>query len=233
MNYLKAEKEISFINGKIRQLDYNKEFNIIKRSRTFNGIYHLKHQDIILDWIDFNKPINCLEIGTHEGQSTTYFLNKYLKNNKKSKLLCCDPFYKSHWCNLNEMALCYEDILKINLKNNDIFNQVKIYRGKGEDLYKEEFYQKEVYDFIYIDDIHSYKATSLNIKNCWDKLKIGGIIIFDDYNEDYAHYDREEARGWCEPVRKALDDHLFDGLKHCYVLWEEYQIIIVKLLQEI
>ena len=224
------KKENRIIKDKSRQLHYNEEYNIVKRARTFDGLYHLPKWSIIEKYIDFSKPINCLEIGTHEGQSTTFFLNKYLKQNKNSKLLCCDPFYISHWNNLSINALCYKDILLENLKN-DINNQVSLFTGTGKDLYKNEvFINTKKYDLIYIDDNHSYDNTVLNIKNCWDKLDIGGIIIFDDYNEEYATYDNEEAKRWCEPVRNAINDTIFNSDKIYDLLLDDYQLIIIRLL---
>ena len=223
-------KEKRIIKDKSRQLHYNQEYNIVKRARTFDGLYHLPKWSIIENYIDFTKPINCLEIGTHEGQSTTFFLNKYLKQNNNSKLLCCDPFYVSHWNNLSDSPICYKDILLENLKN-DIYNQVSLFTGTGRDLYKNElFTNTKKYDLIYIDDNHSYDNTVLNIENCWDKLDIGGIIIFDDYNEDYAIYDYEEAKGWCEPVRNAINDTIFNSNKIYDILLDDYQLIIIRLL---
>ncbi len=223
-------KERRIIKEKLRTIHYNKEFNIIKRARTFDGLYHLPKWSVIENYIDFSKPINCLEIGTHEGQSTTFFLNKYLTQNKNSKLLCCDPFYVSHWNNLSNTALCYKDILLENLKN-DINNQVSLFTGTGKDLYKNElFINTKNYDLIYIDDNHSYNNTILNIENCWDKLGIGGIIIFDDYNEEHANYDYDEAKGWCEPVRNAINDSIFNSNKTYDILLDDYQLIIIRLL---
>jgi len=223
-------KERRIIKDKLRTIHYNQEYNIVKRARTFDGLYHLPKWSIIENYIDFTKPINCLEIGTHEGQSTTFFLNNYLKQNKNSKLLCCDPFYVSHWNKLSKTALCYKDILLENLKN-DIYNQVSLFTGTGRDLYKNElFINTKKYDLIYIDDNHSYDNTVLNIENCWDKLDIGGIIIFDDYNEEYANYDYEEAKAWCEPVRNAINDTIFNSSKIYDILLDDYQLIIIRLL---
>ena len=223
-------KERRIIKDKLRTIHYNQEYNIVKRARTFDGLYHLPKWSIIENYIDFTKPINCLEIGTHEGQSTTFFLNNYLKQNKNSKLLCCDPFYVSHWNKLSKTALCYKDILLENLKN-DINNQVSLFTGTGRDLYKNElFINTKKYDLIYIDDNHSYDNTVLNIENCWDKLDIGGIIIFDDYNEEYANYDYEEAKAWCEPVRNAINDTIFNSSKIYDILLDDYQLIIIRLL---
>ncbi len=66
-------KERRIIKDKSRQLHYNQEYNIVKRARTFDGLYHLPKWSVIENYIDFTKPINCLEIGTHEGKVLLFF----------------------------------------------------------------------------------------------------------------------------------------------------------------
>ena len=183
MNSWESDKQI--VKGKSRRLHYNKDLNLYKRQRTFDGIHHLVHWSVIPKHIDVNKQLKCLEVGSHEGQSAMYFLKNILKH-PHSELLCCDPWIKSHWLNLTPSNLCYEDVFDFNIKNNINAGSYKInkYRGKNNQLYKEDWYQSDdnTYDIIYIDDIHTYESTKLNIANGFPQLKVGGIMIFDDYD---------------------------------------------------
>ena len=65
MEWEKIQKNIK---NKNRQLDYNKELNLYKRRRTFCGIRCLVHWKILDKYINLNKILKCIEIGSHEGQ---------------------------------------------------------------------------------------------------------------------------------------------------------------------
>jgi len=216
------------LNGKLRKLVYNKHLNLFRRQRTFSGILHLNHWNIIQDYIDLDSKLNCLEIGTHEGQSAMYFL-KFILKNKDSKLLCCDPFIKSHWLYANPSGLCYEDVLDFNLKNNDTYNQVEKYIGKNSELYKDPEFSKMTFDIIYVDDDHTYLSTKLNIDHCWKALKVGGIIIFDDYNKEHyiEHKPNDGGEAFCVPVYKALQEFLQSNQDY-KIVFEKYQLILTK-----
>lgn len=220
----------TFLKGKDRQLLFNEELNLYKRKRSLDGIEHLHHWKKFID--DYkDKKINCLEIGSHEGQSAIFFLKKLLLN-KDSTLLCCDPWIKSHWLNIkgNESGLCYEDIFDFNIKNNDIDKKITKYYGTNDKLYIDDLFKNiEYFDIIYIDDIHTEKSTRLNIENCWKKLKVGGLMIFDDYNYKLANYDEEKAKFFCEPVKLVVDEFINNN-NNIEVIHEEYQKIIKRII---
>ena len=218
----------TIIKGKPRQLAYNKDLNLYKRKRTFDGIYHLVHWKILPKYIDLNKPVKCLEIGSHEGQSTMYFL-KYILNNPNSELICCDPWIKSHWLNLNPSNLCYEDMFDFNVIQNKGENKITKYNGLNSKLFKEPWFKDLNLDIVYIDDNHTYESTELNIKNCWPCLKTLGIMIFDDFNKEFAIYDKTEASKWCDPVKKAVEEFISKNKKNIKVLFQQYQLIIQKI----
>ena len=208
------------IKEKNRKLSYCTELHLYKRIRTFNGIIHL-HK-----WLPFtetltsmDKPLKCLEIGTHEGQSAM-FINKKILLHEDSSLLCCDPFIKSHWLNLRPTGLCYEDLWDYNHSNN---KKITKYRGKNSDLYKEDFFQNLSFDIIYIDDDHTSKNTKLNIENLVDKLNPGGLLIFDDYDYTKAILYADSAENYCTPVKTMVDE-----LVKLPIIYKDYQIIFRK-----
>jgi len=218
------------IKKKKRQMLYNKSLNLYKRKRTFDGINQLKYWKIIKKYINFKKKLNCLEIGSHEGQSAIFFLKNILLH-KNSKLLCCDPWFKSHWLNLNPTNLCYEDVFNFNVKINKGGKKIKKFRGKNDSLYKKKWFKSEKYDIIYIDDIHTYESTILNIEKGFPQLKIGGVMIFDDYDAKYAikeKYDKKGPAFWCDPVKKAVDAFIKKNKKNVKVIFHKYQMMILK-----
>jgi predicted O-methyltransferase YrrM len=228
--WIVVPKDTVEIKNKTRQLLYNQDLNLYRRKRTFDGIIHLKHWNILNKYIDFEKPLNCLEIGTHEGQSAMYFL-KYILKNPNSRLLCCDPFIKSHWLNLNPTNLCYEDVLDYNVKINNGENKIIKYRGLNTALFKETWFQDKTFDIIYIDDDHTYEHTLENIKNCFPKLKSGGVMIFDDYDAKYYIENKENDDGakFCYPVHRAVNEFIDKEQDHIKIIHKLYQIIIMKL----
>lgn len=232
-SWTKVPRNKILIKDKPRQLEYNKDLNLYKRLRTFDGINHLKNWDILENYMDLQRPLNCLEIGSHEGQSAMYFL-KYILNNPKSSLICCDPWIKSHWLNIKPHNLCYEDIFDLNLNNNKGMDKIKKYRGTNSELFREKWFSDLRFDIIYIDDDHTYEHTLENIENCWPKLKEGGVMIFDDYDEKYfvntsnnkAH---DDGAHFCIPVKKAVDEFLEINSEGVEIIFKHYQILIRKI----
>ena len=224
MNFIQTTIEIK---GKDRKMDYCEELNLFKRPRTFNGIRCLNQWKCIADHIDLNNELTCLEIGTHEGQSAMYFLKNILIN-PESKLICIDPFFKSSWSRTDPSVLNYEDIFDLNKSNNDKNDQLIKYIGLNSDYYKTNTFNNTTFDIIYIDDIHTYESTILNIKKCIPKLKMGGIIIFDDYDGQYCDpTDPNAGFHWTEPVNKAINDSSL--IETMEVVYEEYQLILKKI----
>ena len=224
------EKVTIELKTKKRNLHYNKELNLYKRARTFDGIKALHRWENVP--LDLSKELNCLEIGSHEGQSTCYFL-KHILCNPKSKLLCCDPWYVSHWNKGKEdTMLCYEDLFIVNMNNNDKHNQVSQFRGLGSDLYKNDLFKSQSYDVVYIDDNHTYEGTKLNLENIYPKLSSNGVIIIDDYDKEYFNVTPttkpEEPGFWCDPVKKAVDEFIEKEKDTIKIIYQEYQMFIGK-----
>jgi predicted O-methyltransferase YrrM len=226
------KKQTRHFKGKNRKLHYCEKYNVVKRSRTFDGLRCLPRSwGCLQNFLDLNGPLNCVEIGSHEGQSATYFLKEVLKH-KDSKLTCVDPWIKSHWLKRDPTGLCYEDIFDLNMELNDKDKQVKKFSGLNSDYYKTKEFKKQVFDIAYIDDIHTYESTCLNIKELYPRIIEGGIMIFDDYDfENYSEMwaDTPSAGVQCtEPVKKAVDEFLEREKDNVEIIFQEYQIIIRK-----
>lgn len=228
----KGEKAVK-IRDKNRQLEYNEDLNLYKRKRTFDGINHLKHWGILDKYFDFNEKVECLEIGSHEGQAAMYFLHRILKN-AKSTLMCCDPWIKSHWLEINPTNLCYEDVFDFNVENNNGENKIIKYDGTNTKMFKEPWFDEiACYDIIYIDDDHTYKHTVENIKNCWPKVKEGGVMIFDDYDANHfvntsSNPAHDIGAKYCIPVKKAVDEFIENNKQNLTIIHKHYQILIRK-----
>lgn len=224
------EKVLVKLKDKERRLHYEKSLNLYKRRRTFDGIYALEGWSVLSKYINLDNPLNILEIGTHEGQSTTFFLKKIVKN-KDSKITCVDPCYVSHWNRGKEdINLCYTDIFHLNMTNNDKDKIVDLFVGTGSDFYKTEQFENNKYDIVYIDDNHTYENTKLNIDKIFPRLSKGSIMIFDDYDKKYYNFVSTTKIGqddlFCDGVHKAVNELLHS--EDVNIIYQRYQIIIQK-----
>ena len=112
-----------------------------------------------------NSPINILELGTLEGRSALYMFHNYCTN-RKSTVTTIDWELEE---NLEyNLEMCNTDRLKFILSN--FFDIIP--KLLNDDI---------KYELIYIDGGKSSKITIFQIVNCWEILKIGGILYFDDF----------------------------------------------------
>lgn len=124
------------------------------------------------------KRIEALEIGSWEGLSSLFLL----ENLPKCQLTCADT-----WKGADEHKkdFIFNQVLK-NAENNfdrntKIFNERLIkYKGTSFSFYNNKS-TSEVYDFIYIDGSHFCDDLLIDSIKCFQLLKTGGVMIFDDY----------------------------------------------------
>lgn len=69
----------------------------------------------------------------------------------------------------------YEKSIKVMLGN----SSVKLLKGYSNSFV--HIFPDEFFDFIYIDDDHSYSATYINLTNWWPKVKTNAIIAGHDF----------------------------------------------------
>ena len=73
------------------------------------------------------------------------------------------------------------EIVEENLYNNNPnFQDWKLIKGNSEDVADKV---KETIDYLFIDGDHKYDAVIRDFKNYKDKVRKGGIIVFDNYND--------------------------------------------------
>lgn len=178
-----------FINRKYKYYMKNFRENFIK--------FKFSH-----DWFSDNIPIwkyifnknklndvtEILEIGSFEGMSALFLL----KNFENSKIDCVETFKGSDE---------HGDISFKKVKNNFLFN-LKDYEKKFHLFERESdfFFQnidksKKNYDLIYIDGSHHGEQVFRDAKNCFDCLKLNGIMIFDDFLKEYYNEKHENTIG--------------------------------------
>lgn len=125
--------------------------------------------------------MNCVEIGSFEGMGSI-LINDYLCTHPESVLYCIDPFDDeyvkgsitlSFW---NSACKGQKQRFYHNTKN-----YKKIFPMQG---YSDEMILKlddNTIDFAYIDGDHSPEQVYKDACGIFKKMKVGGIILFDDY----------------------------------------------------
>ena len=136
----------------------------------------------------------ALEVGSYEGQSALWFLKNVLANH--GKLYCVDT-----WAGGEDMPEVHDLSLYDTFINNVYAwkDNVHPFVGRSEDSLPK--FNREFFDFAYIDGSHTAASVLSDSVLVWRTLKVGGIIIWDDY--EWAPH----AEPWRHP-KLAVDSFL-------------------------
>ena len=163
-----------------------------------------------------NKPIKYLEIGTFYGANLLSFANSYGMHND-SKLYCIDPWidHEEYPEYKGEQNKIYNTFVQ-NIKNSHHKDKITIIRGySNNEIIK---FEDNFFDIIYIDGNHQPEYVLEDGVLSFRKLKINGIMIFDDY-------------GWNGPdhTKKGIDAFLSAYSERITLLGEkETQLFLRK-----
>lgn len=113
------------------------------------------------------KHCHALELGSYEGRSAIWFVENILTH-ELSTITCVDGFFGSE----------YPPKYYKNIVVSGAYKKIVTLRGDTHEVVRGI---RKSFDFIYIDaDHHAWPVVS-DIASCWPLLKIGGIMILDDY----------------------------------------------------
>ncbi len=162
-----------------------------------------------------NIPINYLEIGTFYGANIISVADSYGKH-PDSKLYCIDPWedYENYPEYKNEIDSIYNSFIN-NIEKSGIKDKIIIKRGYSNiELLK---LPDNFFDIIYIDGNHEPEYVLEDAVLSFRKLKVGGIMIFDDY-------------GWGGPdlTKKGIDGFLEGYYKRITYLGEQDTQVFIK-----
>lgn len=140
----------------------------------------------LADILKNNNPkdeLHFMEIGSYEGRSTTWFLQNFMKN-EKSTITCLDPWLPYSQVDNKDVEFNLNGVKNTFLHNIKATGQDKQVRIK-EGFSNTSLFDKEVrdrqYDLIFIDGNHTSKFVLEDAVLSWGLLKVGGIMVFDDY----------------------------------------------------
>lgn len=169
----------------------------------------------ILDGRDVNE---ILEIGSFEGRSTLWFLNRF----KDACVTCIDTFEggKDH----KELGVDFSATKERFISNLTPYSdRFVLYQGESEDvLTRIATRRKESFDLVLIDGSHIARHVLQDAVISWRMLRDGGVMIFDDF-------------GWSggrppwETPKPAIDAFMACYLDQYKLLEKGYQVILEKL----
>lgn len=168
-----------------------------------------------------NRVNKCLEIGTWEGRSAIFTINSLL-NDPASRIYCVDTFQGSEEHTEINTSQLYQRCVN-NIATTGKQDQVSIIKGSSfEEIPKLFKDHSESFDFIYIDGSHTSLDVLLDALNCFKLLKVGGIMIFDDYLWD--HY----SNPYHNP-KIGIDTFLMLMSPYTTIICRGYQMSCIKI----
>ena len=199
--------------------------NFIEDYRLENFI--IKNMEITENWNgEFIKNTTglkfnfALEIGSFEGLTSNYICDNLL--NEGGRLICVDPLEDRYLTtDLNKDDKQMNNELKSMFKG-QYKRFVKNTKGKPIELIqktsREAFPKLKDYkfDFIYIDGDHRKEEVYNDGVECFNLLKIGGIMLFDDYE-------------WRTQTTEGINRFLNKYAEKIQIMTKGYQVMIKKM----
>lgn len=175
-----------------------------------------EEKDLVSDKIDLwtsvlqrfrRENIRILEIGSMEGRSAIFF-GTFFPN---SQITCIDPFYG------NRM----ERFIK---NTEDISSKISVIRDYSLPALTYVRQTNDSFDIIYIDGNHERETVIIDSALCWGMLKLGGVLMWDDY-QGY----KTTAENWERPTR-AIDGFLVAMQGEFEMVHQGNQLIVRKIV---
>jgi tetratricopeptide (TPR) repeat protein len=114
--------------------------------------------------------INALEIGSYQGMSTCWLLDNILTHSS-AKITCVEPYFKEQFEANVAKTGALSKVSKITSQSQDILGSL----------------ESNSYDFVYIDGNHQNNIVLQDAVLSWRLVKVGGLIIFDDYEVQFLN----------------------------------------------
>lgn len=180
--YLKGRAQKSKIENKYRE-DQSRYRESIKNLSLTNDWFttNIPYWLSVFEQFDFNKKENlkALEIGSWEGLSSHFFLSTL----QGATLTCVDTWagadeHKSGDAATSQVLSKIESVFDRNL--NAYQSRLKKYKGTSYAYFNDHSFRNE-FDFIYVDGSHHVDDVIIDAIRCFQMLKVGGVMVFDDY----------------------------------------------------
>lgn len=124
---------------------------------------------------DVDAPLTGLEIGSFEGRSAHFLL--YLRKNMH--LTCVDTWEGS---DEHGSEISFSEVeARFDRNLSEFSDRVEKYRGDSFQFFSSAKGQRAAYDFVYVDGSHHADDVIVDAVKGFELLKVGGVMIFDDF----------------------------------------------------
>ena len=187
------------------------------------------------DWFSWNIPIwqehlqrfanvadvHFLEIGSWEGRSTCWLLDNILTQ-ESAEITCIDTFEGSveHKHYDQGYLKTIEERFDFNITCTGTPEKVKKKIGMSQEVMRT--LPLNFYDVLYIDGSHLASDVLADAVLGWGLVKVGGVIIFDDYHFKFAERPNQNTKIGIDAFLTVFSDQI-------KILYEGYQLIIEKI----
>ena len=203
------------------------------RNFTFTEDWFIEDGLTVLNNMDTSNELHVLEIGSFEGKSTIWFLDKILQH-QKSTITCVDPWldYSQNQDSLNSYEKKNNEwkMIERGIKQNFLQNiiesgysdKVLIRQGFSDKILPSLITEQKIYDIIFIDGNHTAPYVLMDAIMSWTLLRKGGIIIFDDYTWGLD-------RPTTTRPKESIDYFMLSFADYVTELYSKYRKIVKKL----
>lgn len=170
----------------------------------------------------------AMEIGCFEGLTSNYIVDNLLSEN--GKLICIDPLADGYTKQMpmqpifkNQYERFKSNVYEHLVSGRIILKQIESQEALmdcGDMVYLNiDRYENALgkADFIYIDGDHDPEMVYIDAVNSFRYAKIGGIILFDDYN-------------WNDVHNAGIDRFLEEYAGKYELMLKDYQVMIKKVV---
>lgn len=159
--------------------------------------------------------LRLLEIGTYEGRTLIWLLQEIM-NQPTCTADAIDCFWDG-----TELALRH------NLKVAGVQDRVTIHPGRSEKILPT---LSKSYDIVFIDGCHCARHVLSDAVMSWERLKVGGMMIFDDYEFDQTDYFKADPHS----IARKSPRIAVDAFMECYhteleLIHRGYEVLVKKI----
>lgn len=160
-----------------------------------------------------------LEIGTWNGDSVVWVLENILTHPRSSAVIV-DPWLAMRKTRTSSQELvdkAYETAMG---RLKPYRRKVAVYRQPSSVWLRQNDFQHHTFDFIYLDGDHVDLAVMDDAVLCWPLLKVGGFMVFDDFNlgewhrTRNGHHVRHAVRGFMKVYGNGYAEKLFGNYQY-------------------
>ncbi len=188
------------------------------------------------DWFSINLPLwetalqplmhkaelRLLEVGSWEGRSACWFLDNLLTH-PTARLTCIDTFAGSieHQTMVEpEVLQTLEQRFDQNLARTGASQKVRKLVGRSQEILRS--LPLRAFDLVYLDGSHLAKDVLTDGILSWDLVKVGGLLIFDDYDFQFPQNPTQNPK-------IAIDALLAAFGSAVKILHQGHQVLLEKL----